>query len=174
MSAHVLLNLSNELRKRDKMRGFPSILSLFATSLINSIIYRSTNGTLNHGTLKLLNNRILGVKTFRLCYDLRNAIMDVLMQCYQNCKPLVVYRFYCMALYHSQTRRHVIMNVNTSPFLYMPGWPSRHSALTSMGSFSFFILLKSHLSTMSSTRFLSAFTSRNLANFSTSSMGFLN
>ena len=38
MSAHVLLNLLNELRKRDKMRGLPSILSLFATSLINSII----------------------------------------------------------------------------------------------------------------------------------------
>ena len=30
MSAHVLLNLLNELRKRDKMRGL--------TSLINSII----------------------------------------------------------------------------------------------------------------------------------------
>ena len=29
MSAHVLLNLLNELRKRDKMRGLPSILSLF-------------------------------------------------------------------------------------------------------------------------------------------------
>ena len=29
MSAHVLLNLSNELWKRDKMRGLPSILSLF-------------------------------------------------------------------------------------------------------------------------------------------------
>ena len=29
MSAHVLLNLSNELGKRDKMRGLPSILSLF-------------------------------------------------------------------------------------------------------------------------------------------------
>ena len=28
-SAHVLLNLSNELQKRDKMRGLPSILSLF-------------------------------------------------------------------------------------------------------------------------------------------------
>ena len=24
------------------------------------------------------------------------------------CKPLVVYRFYCMALFHSQTRRHEI------------------------------------------------------------------
>ena len=29
MSAHVLLNLLNQLRKRDKMRGLPSILSLF-------------------------------------------------------------------------------------------------------------------------------------------------
>ena len=29
INAHVLLNLSNELGKRDKMRGLPSILSLF-------------------------------------------------------------------------------------------------------------------------------------------------
>ena len=29
MSAHALLNLLNELRKSDKMRGLPSILSLF-------------------------------------------------------------------------------------------------------------------------------------------------
>ena len=29
MSAHVLLNLLNVLRKSDKMRGLPSILSFF-------------------------------------------------------------------------------------------------------------------------------------------------
>ena len=29
MSAHVLLNLLNELGKRDKMRGLPSILFIF-------------------------------------------------------------------------------------------------------------------------------------------------
>ena len=29
MSVHVLLNLLKELRKRDKMRGFPSILFIF-------------------------------------------------------------------------------------------------------------------------------------------------
>ena len=29
MSAYVLLNILNELGKRDKMRGLPSILSLF-------------------------------------------------------------------------------------------------------------------------------------------------
>ena len=38
MSANLLLNLLNELGKRDKMRGLLSILSFFATSLINSII----------------------------------------------------------------------------------------------------------------------------------------
>ena len=38
MSAHVLLNLLNEIRKRDKMRGLPGILSRFPTGLINSVI----------------------------------------------------------------------------------------------------------------------------------------
>ena len=38
MSAHILLNLLNELGKSDKKRGLPSILSLFTTCLINSII----------------------------------------------------------------------------------------------------------------------------------------
>ena len=33
MSVHVLLNLLKELRKRDKMRGLPSILSLFRNEL---------------------------------------------------------------------------------------------------------------------------------------------
>ena len=35
MSAHVLLNLLNELRKRDKMRGLPSILCLFRNEFNN-------------------------------------------------------------------------------------------------------------------------------------------
>ena len=33
MNAHVLLNLLNELGKRDKMQGLPSILSLFPNEL---------------------------------------------------------------------------------------------------------------------------------------------
>ena len=33
-SAHVLLNLLSELGKRDKMRGLPSILSLFRNKFI--------------------------------------------------------------------------------------------------------------------------------------------
>ena len=38
MSTHVLLNLSNELWKKDKIRGLPSIYLFLARSLINSII----------------------------------------------------------------------------------------------------------------------------------------
>ena len=38
MSTRVLMNLLNELGKRDKMRGLPSILSVFAMNFINSII----------------------------------------------------------------------------------------------------------------------------------------
>ena len=41
MSAHVLLNLLNEVRKRDKMRGLPSILSL----LLNEFDELNNTGT---------------------------------------------------------------------------------------------------------------------------------
>ena len=56
MSAHVLLNLLNELGKRDKMRGLPSSLSLFRNELYKfhntrarmlDSIYHMTN-TLNY------------------------------------------------------------------------------------------------------------------------------
>ena len=36
MSAHVLLNLSSESKKRDKMLGVPSILSLFCNEFKES------------------------------------------------------------------------------------------------------------------------------------------
>ena len=38
MSAYVLLNLLNELRKETKCKACPAFYLLFATSLINSII----------------------------------------------------------------------------------------------------------------------------------------
>ena len=38
MSAHVLLDLLNELRKRDKSEACRAFYLFFATSLINSII----------------------------------------------------------------------------------------------------------------------------------------
>ena len=38
MSAYVLLNLLNELRKSDKMRGLSGILLLFRNEFMNSTI----------------------------------------------------------------------------------------------------------------------------------------
>ena len=57
MSAHILLNLLNELGKRDKMRGLPSILPLFRNEfnkfnntrarMLDSI-YHTTNTLKSH------------------------------------------------------------------------------------------------------------------------------
>ena len=55
MSTHVLLNLLNGLRKRDKIRGVPSIYQLFTTSLINSInTGEQLLDSIYHMTLRLL------------------------------------------------------------------------------------------------------------------------
>ena len=79
MSAHVLLNLLNELGKRDKMRGLPSILSLFRNELnkFNNTKARMLD-SIYHMTFKLIKNRIFGVKTSRFCHLLCNVIMDVI------------------------------------------------------------------------------------------------
>ena len=54
MSAHILLNLLNELRKRDKMRGLSSILSLFCNEFnkINNTGARMLD-SINHMALTL-------------------------------------------------------------------------------------------------------------------------
>ena len=59
MSTHVLLNLLSELRKRDKMRGFLSILSLFRNSFnkFNNIGARKLD-SIYHITLKLPKDHI--------------------------------------------------------------------------------------------------------------------
>ena len=55
MSAHVLLNLLNELRKSDEMRGLPSILLLFRNKFNK---FNNTGAqmldSIYHMTLKLL------------------------------------------------------------------------------------------------------------------------
>ena len=65
MSAHVLLNLLNELGKRDKMRGLPSILSLFRNEFnkFNNTIARMLD-SIYHMTLRLLWNLISVVKRY--------------------------------------------------------------------------------------------------------------
>ena len=77
MSAHVLLNLLNELGKRDKMRGLPSILSLFRNKfnkfnntrarMLDSI-YHMTNTMKSHFWRKML----------YCCHYDRNVVMDVI------------------------------------------------------------------------------------------------
>ena len=65
--------------KRDKMPGFPSILSLFRNEFIK---FDNTRGrmldSIYHMTLKILYNHIFGVKTLMFCHPLRNVIMDVI------------------------------------------------------------------------------------------------
>ena len=55
MSAHVLFNLLNELRKRDKMRRLPSILTLFCNKFnkFNNTRARML-GSIYHMTLRFL------------------------------------------------------------------------------------------------------------------------
>ena len=77
MSAHVLLNLLNELGKRDKMRGLPSILSLFRNEfnkfnntgarMLDSI-YHTTNTLKSH----------FWRKNVMILYYVRNVVMDVI------------------------------------------------------------------------------------------------
>ena len=75
ISDHVLLNLFNELGKRDQMRGLPSILSLFSNKF--NKFNKTGAGMLDsvyHMTLKILRNFIFGVKTSRVSLILRNVI----------------------------------------------------------------------------------------------------
>ena len=55
MSDHVLLNLSNELGERDKMRGVPIILSLFRNKF-NTFNYTRARmfEIIHHMSLRLL------------------------------------------------------------------------------------------------------------------------
>ena len=80
MSAHVLLNLLNKLRKRDKMQGLPSILSLFRNKFNKfNITGARMLDSIYYMTLKLFKNHIFGIKTSIFCHLLRNVIMDVIV-----------------------------------------------------------------------------------------------
>ena len=59
LSVQVLLNLLNKLRKSDKMRGLPSILSLFL-NLFNELNKTSPQivDSIYHRTLKSIKNHI--------------------------------------------------------------------------------------------------------------------
>ena len=78
-SAHVLLNLLNELGKMDKMRVLPSILSLFCNEFnkFNNTGARMID-SIYHRTSKLLKNRISGVIRSIFGHLLRSVVMDVI------------------------------------------------------------------------------------------------
>ena len=65
MSAHVLLNLLKELRKRDKMQSLLSILLFFFCNRFNKFINTGARmlDSIYHMTLRLLRNLISGIKS---------------------------------------------------------------------------------------------------------------
>ena len=73
MSAHVLLDLLNELRKRDKMRGLPSILSLF----------RNEFNKFNNTKARMLDSIYHMTNTLK--YDFRRKNVIILSLCTQRC-----------------------------------------------------------------------------------------
>ena len=73
MSAHVLLNLSNELGKRDKMRGLPSILSLF----------RDEFNKFNNTRARMLDSIYHMTKTLKSHFWRKNVM--ILSSCTQRC-----------------------------------------------------------------------------------------
>ena len=73
MSAHVLLNLLNELGKRDKMRGLPSILSLF----------RSEFNKFNNTRARMLDS--IYHMTNSLNYHFWRKNVMILLSCTQRC-----------------------------------------------------------------------------------------
>ena len=75
MSAHVLLNLLNELRKIDKMRGLPSILSLF----------RNTFNKFNNIGARLLDSNYHITNSLKSHFWRKNVIILSLLLCTQRC-----------------------------------------------------------------------------------------
>ena len=75
MRDHVLLNLLNKLGKRDKMRGLPSIVSLYRNEFnkFNKTRARMLD-SIYHMISKLLKTCIFCVKTSNFCQLLRNVI----------------------------------------------------------------------------------------------------
>ena len=125
MSVHVLLNLLNELRKSDKMRGLSNILSLFRTE------FNKFNNTrawmldyIYHMTLKLLKITFLAWKCQYFAIFYATLLWTSLRIVTKSVNHYVFYPFYCMTLYHSQTWRHVI-KARTPP----PCYDNRQSSL---------------------------------------------
>ena len=74
------LNLLNELKKIDTMRGLPSFLSRFRNEFnkFNDNTGAQLLDSIYHMTLKLIKNCIFGVNTSIFSHLSRNGIMDAI------------------------------------------------------------------------------------------------
>ena len=90
MSVHVLLNLLNELGKRDKMRGLPSILSLF----------RKEFNKFNNTRARMLDSIYHMTNTLKSHFWRKNVI--IFSFCHGR-HIVIAWRYI-----HSQTRCHMI------------------------------------------------------------------
>ena len=96
MSADVLLNLLNELWKRDKMRGLPSILSLFRNEFdkFNNTGARTLDSvyhmTFNYLKIAFWRENVKSLPSFARRYNRRHYVTLLNL------------------LYDSKTRRHVL------------------------------------------------------------------
>ena len=65
------------------------------------------------------------MKTANFCHRLCNVIKERQCVTLLICKPLFVYRLYCMAFYHFQRRRHVIISIVIwLQRILSPDWPN--------------------------------------------------
>ena len=74
MSAPVLLNLLNELGKRDKMRGLPSILSLFCNEFNK---FNNTRARMLDSIYHMIKSHFCR-KSVIIFHDVHNVVMDVI------------------------------------------------------------------------------------------------
>ena len=75
MSAQVLLNLLNELEKRDKMRGLPSILSLFRNEFN---IFNYTRARMLDSIYHMIKSHFCRKNVVFFFHYVRNVVMDVI------------------------------------------------------------------------------------------------
>ena len=131
MSAHVLLNLLNELGNRDKMRGLPSILSLFCNEFnkFNKTRARML-ASIYHMTLRLLLNLIFAVKNVTIlssctqrCYGRQNIsrksvnhlwFIDFIAWCYFTPRHDLIWLLEILNSVHTCKKRKVVWSVNTT------------------------------------------------------------
>ena len=92
---------------------------LFLSSILS--LFRNEFNKFNNTRARMLDSIYHMTNTLKSHFWRKNVMIS--SSCTQRCygrhnvsiKPLVVYRFYCMALFHSQTRRHMICIFNWLP-----------------------------------------------------------